>query len=244
MSAIPPVSEHQRTELEHRESLLRPLWRQPSALSTKPQLTTRPRESKNKGKVDVDWFVKRSSHIADHYMLVLRMSDERALSTTVGLYKIDHTCRVPQVTPLGTNRLHQNLFNYAVSPATFQSANSEKVEDMTSMLGKLALVIAAAGGLSLAVLSPAPVEAGVIHRSLGLAVASGDSDVVQVRCDRRLSNLWSCNDDVRVRNRRDVRRDVQGRDSYAYHPCDHSYQTAMDGSRCGNRAADKKRGGR
>jgi hypothetical protein len=165
---------------------------------------------------------------------------ERALSTTVGLYKIDHTYRAPQVTPLGTNRLHRNLFSYAVSPATFQSANSEKVEDMTSMLGKLALVIAAAGGLSLAVLSPAPVEAGVIHRSLGLAVATGDSDVVQVRCDRRLSNLWSCNDDVRVRNRRDV----QGRDSYAYHPCDHSSQTARDGSRCGNRAADKRRGGR
>jgi hypothetical protein len=108
------------------------------------------------------------------------------------------------------------------------------------MLGKLALVIAAAGGLSLAALSPAPVEAGVVHRSLGLAAATGDSDVVRVRCDRRLSNLWSCNDELRVRNRRDA----QGLDSYAYHPCDHSYQTARDGSRCGNRAADKRPGGR
>jgi hypothetical protein len=97
---------------------------------------------------------------------------------------------------------------------------------MTSVLGKLALVIAAAGGLSLAALSPTPVEAGVIHQSLALAAATGDSDVVRVRCDRRLSNLWSCNDDVRP------------------HPCDHASQTAKDGSRCGNRAADKRRGGR
>ncbi len=113
---------------------------------------------------------------------------------------------------------------------------------MTLLLGKFALVIAAAAGLSIA-LSLSPVEAGVMHPSLGLAAASGGSDVVRVRCDRRLSNLWSCNDEVRVQGRR---RDVRGLDSYASHPypCDHSYQTARDGSRCGNRAADKRPGGR
>ena len=114
---------------------------------------------------------------------------------------------------------------------------------MTLLLGKFALVVAAAGGLSIAALLPSPVEAGVIHPSLGLAATSGGSDVVRVRCDRRLSNLWSCNDEVRVQDRR---RDMRGLDSYASHPhpCDHSYQTARDGSRCGNRAADKRPGGR
>jgi hypothetical protein len=96
---------------------------------------------------------------------------------------------------------------------------------MASMPGKLALVIAAAGGLSLVALSPAPVEARVIHPGLGLAAATGDSDVVRIRCVRSLSNLWSCNDDVRP------------------HRCDHANQTAKDGSRCGNRAADRRRGG-
>jgi len=127
---------------------------------------------------------------------------------------------------------------------------------MTSMVGKLALVIAAAGGLSVATLSPATVEAGVIHGHLALAAPAGDSAVVRVVCDRRLSNLWSCNDDVavldrrdeRLRERRDVRipdrRDARSRDRYASHPCDHSYETARDGSRCGNRAADKRPGGR
>jgi hypothetical protein len=61
---------------------------------------------------------------------------------------------------------------------------------------------------------------------------------VRVRCERKLSNLWSCDDDVGVRGRRDV----HARDSHA-HPCDHSYQTARDGTRCGNRAADKRPGG-
>ena len=111
---------------------------------------------------------------------------------------------------------------------------------MTSLPEKFALVIATAAGLSLAALSTAPVEANVIRQSLDFAVATGDSDVVSVRCDRRASNLWSCNDNVRVRDRRDVR----ARDSYASHPCDHSYQIARDGSRCGNRAADKRPGGR
>jgi hypothetical protein len=97
---------------------------------------------------------------------------------------------------------------------------------MTSMPGKLALVIAAAGGLSLAALSPATVDAGVIHPSLAFAAATRDSDVARVRCVPRLSNLWSCNDDVRS------------------HPCDHANQTAKDGSRCGNRAADRRRGGK
>jgi hypothetical protein len=96
---------------------------------------------------------------------------------------------------------------------------------MASMPGKLALVIAAAGGLSLVALSPTPVAAGPIHPSLGFAAATGDSDAVRVRCVRRLSNLWSCNDDVRS------------------HPCDHANQTAKDGTRCGNRAADRRRGG-
>ena len=58
---------------------------------------------------------------------------------------------------------------------------------MTLSLGKFALVIATAGGLSVAALWPSPVEAGVMHPSLGLAAASGGSDIVRVRCDRRLS---------------------------------------------------------
>ena len=111
---------------------------------------------------------------------------------------------------------------------------------MTSLLGKLTFVVAAAGGLSLAALSPAPVEAGAIHWSQGLAAEPGDLDALRVRCVRSASNLWSCNDDVRVRSRPDV----QGRDSYAYHPCDRANETARDGSRCGNRAADRKSGGR
>jgi hypothetical protein len=120
---------------------------------------------------------------------------------------------------------------------------------MTSRVGKLALVIAAAGGLSIAALSPASVEAGVIHGRPMLAAPTGASDIVRVVCDRRLSNLWSCNDDVAVLNRPDDvrvqdRRDVRGRDRYAYHPCDHSYEFARDGSRCGNRAADRRLGGR
>ena len=117
---------------------------------------------------------------------------------------------------------------------------------MTSMVGKLALVFAAAGGLSVAALSPVSVEAGVIGRPM-LAAASGTSDIVRVVCDRRLSNLWSCNDDPVIRDRRDVRiqdRRVQSPNRYAAHPCDHSYETARDGSRCGNRAADRKPGGR
>jgi hypothetical protein len=111
---------------------------------------------------------------------------------------------------------------------------------MTSMPGKLAFVIAAAGTLSLAALTPAAVEAGVIHPNPTLAAETGSSDVVGVRCDRRLSNLWSCNDNVRARDRRDARAPV----GYAYHPCDHSYQTARNGSHCGNRAADRRPGGR
>jgi hypothetical protein len=149
---------------------------------------------------------------------------------------------------------------------------------MTSRVGKLALVIAAAGGLSVAALSPASVEAGVIHGRPMLAAPTMDSNIVQVVCDRRLSNLWSCNDDpvVRdrrvqspnryasqcertlsnlwscnddpvIRNRRGERvqdRRVQSPNRYAAHPCDHSYEFARDGSRCGNRAADKRPGGR
>jgi hypothetical protein len=111
---------------------------------------------------------------------------------------------------------------------------------MTSMFAKLAFVVAAAAGLSLAALSPAPAEAGAIHWSQGLAAAAGDSGAVRVRCDRRASNLWSCNDEVRVRDRHDMR----GRDSYAYHPCDHANQTARNGTHCGNRAADRQPGGR
>jgi hypothetical protein len=111
---------------------------------------------------------------------------------------------------------------------------------MTSTLGKLAFVVAAAAGLSLAALSPAPVAAGAIHWSQGLAAAAGDADAMRVRCVRRASNLWSCNDEVRVPSRSNAR----ARDSYAYHPCDHASQTARDGSRCGNRAADRRPGGR
>jgi hypothetical protein len=119
---------------------------------------------------------------------------------------------------------------------------------MTSRVGKLTLVIAAAGGLSVSALSPASVEAGVIHGHPMLAALTGASDIARVVCDRRLSNLWSCNDDPVIRDRSDVRvqdrRVAQGRDSYTRHPCDHSYEFARDGSRCGNRAADKRPGGR
>jgi hypothetical protein len=107
------------------------------------------------------------------------------------------------------------------------------------LLGRFGFAIAAVG-LSIAALSPSPAEASAIRHSLSLAAAAEESDAVRVRCDRRLSNLWSCNDEVRVGGRRDVR----GRDSYAYQPCDHASQTARDGSRCGNRAADRKSGGR
>src|ERR1700730_17580477 len=87
---------------------------------------------------------------------------------------------------------------------------------MTSRVGKLTFVIAAAGGLSIAALSPASVEAGVIHGYPMLAAPTGASDIVRVVCDRRLSNLWSCNDDVAVLNRRDV----QTRGRYASQPCE------------------------
>jgi hypothetical protein len=152
---------------------------------------------------------------------------------------------------------------------------------MTSMARKLSLVFAATGGLSFMAFSLAPVEAGVIHYNLALAVPTENSDVVRVVCERSLSNLWSCNDDVRIQGRRDVqardryayqpcertlsnlwscndspvvqgsrdlrvqdRRVAQSPDSYTRHPCDHSYQIARDGSRCGNRAADRRPGGR
>jgi hypothetical protein len=49
---------------------------------------------------------------------------------------------------------------------------------MTSMVGKLAFVIAAAGGLSFAALSPASVEAGVIQGRLMLAAPTVDSNIV------------------------------------------------------------------
>jgi hypothetical protein len=109
---------------------------------------------------------------------------------------------------------------------------------MTSMAGKLSLVIAAAGGLSFMALSPTPIEAGVIHQNPALAAPTENSDVVRVRCERSFSNLWSCNDDVRVQDRYTY--SPRGR----HHPCDHSWQTARDGSRCGNRAADRRPGGR
>jgi hypothetical protein len=110
---------------------------------------------------------------------------------------------------------------------------------MTSMVGKLTLVLVVTG-LNLAVLAPTPGEAGVIHQKREQAFPTVDSNVVRIRCERSLSNLWSCNDDVRVQDRRVV----QNRVHYTQHPCDHSYQTARNGSRCGNRAADKKLGGR
>jgi hypothetical protein len=119
---------------------------------------------------------------------------------------------------------------------------------MTSRVGKLSLAIAAVGGLSFMALSPAPVEAGVIHQNVTLSAPIENSDVVRVVCERSLSNLWSCNDDVGLRDRRDVRvqdrRVAESRDSYTRHPCDHSYEIARDGSHCGNRAADRRPGGR
>ena len=139
---------------------------------------------------------------------------------------------------------------------------------MTSMFGKLAFVFVATAVLSLAAVTPTPVAAAAIHGSQGLAAANGDSDAMQVRCVRRASNLWSCNDAVRAPARRHTRahtncvrrasnlwscNDVVGipgrpsaraRDSYAYHPCDHANQIARDGTHCGNRAADRRAGGR
>jgi len=152
---------------------------------------------------------------------------------------------------------------------------------MTSMAGKLTLLMAAAAGLGFMALLPTAVEAGVIRQNLTLAAPAGNSDVMRVVCERSLSNLWSCNDDVRVQGRRDVqardryayqpcertlsnlwschdspvvqdsrdlrvqdRRVAESRDSYTRHPCDHSYEIARDGSRCGNRAADRRPGGR
>ena len=59
---------------------------------------------------------------------------------------------------------------------------------MTLLLGRFGFAIAAVG-LSVAALSPSPAEAGVMHHSLNLAAASGGSDVVRVRCDRRSKSL-------------------------------------------------------
>ena len=120
----------------------------------------------------------------------------------------------------------------------FNPQIAEKVDRMTSLLGKLAFVVAAAGGLSLAALSPDQLK---LRHPLGpgAAAAHGDLDALRVRCVRGASNFWSCNDDVRVRSRPDVR----GRDSYAYHPCDRANDTARAGSRCGNRSADRESGG-
>lgn len=118
---------------------------------------------------------------------------------------------------------------------------------MTSTMGKFALLFAVAGGLSIAALSPVSVEGGVIHANPTLAAANSGSDIVRVVCERSFSNLWSCNDDLGVRDRPNMRvqdRRVQSPNRYAAHPCDHSYETARDGSRCGNRAADKRSGGR
>ena len=147
----------------------------------------------------------------------------------------------------GTNGVRPSCIVTLYPQQLFQSAFSEKVEDMTAMVGKRSLVITVAGSLSLMALSPASVEAGAIHQNLALA-ATVTSDVVQVVCERSLSNLWSCNDDVRVQGRSDERvqdrRFAQSRDSYTRHPCDHSYEIARDGSRCGNRAADRRPGGR
>ena len=66
-----------------------------------------------------------------------------------------------------------DLFNDAVPAIFFNPQISEKVDNMTRLSGKLAFVVAA-GGLSLAALSPTPVEAGAIHWSQGLAAAPGD----------------------------------------------------------------------
>jgi len=165
--------------------------------------------------------------------------------TTISLYSIDHSTHLPPRNEQGPSELSC----YAGSPATFfQSENSEKVEEMTSRLGKLSLAVAAAGGFSFMALSPTSIEAGAIHQNQSLAAPTVNSDVVQVVCERSLSNLWSCNDDVGLRDRSDVqvqdRRVAQNQEGYTHHPCDHSYEIARNGSRCGNRAADKRPGGR
>jgi hypothetical protein len=62
------------------------------------------------------------------------------------------------------------------------------------MLRKIAFMIAGAGGLSLAALSPVPGEAASVHLNAGIA-PQVDSDVVQVRhrrCHRRWNSGWGC----------------------------------------------------
>lgn len=108
---------------------------------------------------------------------------------------------------------------------------------MNLALGRLACVIVVGAGLGVATLASPAAEAGVIHPSAGFGPLI--STATGVRCDRSFSNLWSCNDEVRPSGQRMTQR----RQTDSYHPCDHSYQTARDGSHCGNRAADKRRGG-
>ena len=95
--------------------------------------------------------------------------------------------------------------------------------------------IAIAASLGLLWLAPQPAGAGTIHPGHTAANFHHAGNLQRIVCDRQWSNLWSCNDDVRAPSRRGEVRP---------HRCDHSYQTARDGSRCGNRAADKRSGGR
>lgn len=107
---------------------------------------------------------------------------------------------------------------------------------MISRQIRQAITAIALGSLGLIMLAPELAEAGVIYGSKPSSTAIQEKDLKRVVCDRQLSNLWSCNDDVRT---------PAGRGGlFAPHRCDHSYETARDGSRCGNRAADKRRGGR
>ena len=94
--------------------------------------------------------------------------------------------------------------------------------------------IAIAASLGLLWLAPQSAGAGTIRLDPAANFPHAEN-FQRVVCDRQWSNLWSCNDDVRAPSRsREVRP----------HRCDHSYQTARDGSHCGNRAADKRSGGR
>ena len=140
---------------------------------------------------------------------------------------------------------------------------------MTSMFGKLAFVFAATAGLCLAAATPTPIAAAAIHWSQGMTAATGNSDALRTSmCSPRVEIfgvammkcvllpgvtrgparaafaargiLWSCNDVVGIPGRPSAR----ARDSYAYHPCDHANQIARDGTHCGNRAADRRAGGR
>jgi len=118
---------------------------------------------------------------------------------------------------------------------------------MTALSGNLTRALAASAGVLVAAFAITSVDAGAVRGHSALAAQAAVADVAPVACVRSLSNLWSCNDPL-VGDRRDVRvrerREVQAQGPHRLHPCDHASDTARNGSRCGNRAADRRAGGR